>query len=431
MKIKTLKLNNFRAFPGEDVAAKADEVFKHEADPAYLIRSHFLGAVVMSQVKTYGKQIAAMALIDGQQRLTTLQILLWTLRDYAKAQGRVGSLKTLDRITENTCEMDTETERYKVWPTNSDRADFEKIYAASSPAKVEAAFPLEKAKYARKPGPRPRLVDAYLYFSQEIEGYCTAGIGESDNEGEEAQDNEEPQQRLEALIRAVTRYVEIVAIELEDGDDPQVIFETLNARGAPLLPSDLLRNFVFLEATRRREDVPKLYQNYWSAYDTGSSHDGFWKQEQTQGRIKRPRLDLFIFHYLTAQTQREIPIKHLYQEFRAWWLKNCPVVENGLKDLQSASLAYRSLLQPKGQSRLDIFCDGHKVSRTRADRPVIFPQGVYPCPSCESDDWTYRTVNAGGHKNCRVYVCSNCGKEVTASERRNFKNLFFQFPPEK
>ena len=158
---------------------------------------------------------------------------------------------------------------------------------------------------------------------------------------------------------------------MEDGDDPQVIFETLNARGVPLLPSDLLRNFVFLEATRRHEDVPKLYQNYWSAYDTGSSHDGFWKQEQTQGRIKRPRLDLFIFHYLTAQTQREIPIKHLYQEFRAWWLNHCTVVEDGLKDLQVASLAYHSLLQPKGQSRLDIFCNRLKVLDVGTVYPIL------------------------------------------------------------
>lgn len=279
--------------------------------------------------------------------------------------------------------MDVETERYKVWPTTSDRADFEKVYGAGSPAKVEAAYPLQYAKYARKPNPRPRLVDAYLYFSREIAEYCTGEIILGTNpaplpdEADAAEDvqatlqNDESKQRLSALIRAVTRYLEIVAIELEDGDDPQVIFETLNARGEPLLPSDLLRNFVFLEATRRHENVPALYQAYWSAYDSGSSHDGFWKQEQIQGRLKRPRLDLFIFHYLTAQTQREIPIKHLYQEFRDWWLKHRSVVEEGLEDLQAASRAYRDFLMPQGHSRLDIFCARLKVLDVGTVYPVL------------------------------------------------------------
>ncbi len=357
----------------EDVAAKANEVFQYEADSTYPIRKHFLGAVVMSQVKTFGKQIASMELIDGQQRLTTLQILLCALRDYAKAQGHTDLLTTLDRLTKNTCQVDTVTERYKVWPTTSDREDFEKVYAAGSPDAVAAAYPFRYAKYARKPTPRPRLVDAYLYFAREISGYCEsslAGLTE-DAEAESEAQTDEPEQRFDALIRAITRYLEIVTIELEDGDDPQVIFETLNARGEPLLPSDLLRNFVFLEATRRGEKVPLLYATYWSAYDAGSSHDGFWKQEQTQGRLKRPRLDLFIFHYLTAQTKREIPIKHLYQEFRDWWLKNRSVVEDGLKDLQAASVAYRGFLQPIGKSRLDVFCERLKVLDVGTVYPIL------------------------------------------------------------
>ena len=53
----------------EDIKAKADEVFLYESDKTHSFRKHFLGAVVISQVKTFGKQIAAMELIDGQQRL--------------------------------------------------------------------------------------------------------------------------------------------------------------------------------------------------------------------------------------------------------------------------------------------------------------------------------------------------------------------------
>lgn len=55
------------------------------------------------------------------------------------------------------------------------------------------------------------------------------------------------------------RYIQLVVIELDVDDDPQVIFETLNARGVPLLPSDLIRIFVFLRAMQHGESADELY----------------------------------------------------------------------------------------------------------------------------------------------------------------------------
>ena len=48
---------------------------------------HFMGAIVISQIKTFGKQVQAFEVIDGQQRLTTFQLLLAALRDVANAHG--------------------------------------------------------------------------------------------------------------------------------------------------------------------------------------------------------------------------------------------------------------------------------------------------------------------------------------------------------
>lgn len=67
-----------------------------------------------------------------------------------------------------------------------------------------------------------------------------------------------------------------------------MIFETLNARGEPLLPADLLRNFIFLRAARRGEPQEALYNNYWRRFD-----DPFWRQEVRQGRLNRPRSDIY------------------------------------------------------------------------------------------------------------------------------------------
>lgn len=86
--------------------------------------------------------------------------------------------------------------------------------------------------------------------------------------------------RTYALLDAITKYVQIAVIELEGRDDPQIIFETLNARGEPLLPSDLTRNFVFLEATQRGQNVERLYQDSWHHFDEYDGGDAkFWKEE--------------------------------------------------------------------------------------------------------------------------------------------------------
>src|SRR5688572_29849015 len=68
----------------EDISSKAHEVFEHRNAPID-IGSHFLGAAVINQIKTFGKQVTARQVIDGQQRLTTLQILLIALKDFTDA----------------------------------------------------------------------------------------------------------------------------------------------------------------------------------------------------------------------------------------------------------------------------------------------------------------------------------------------------------
>ena len=66
--------------------------------------------------------------------------------------------------------------------------------------------------------------------------------------------------------------------------------------GAPLLPADLFRNFIFLRAARSGEEQEALYDEYWSRFD-----DPFWRKAVKQGRLLMPRSDLFIQHFLASQ----------------------------------------------------------------------------------------------------------------------------------
>ena len=109
--------------------------------------------------------------------------------------------------------------------------------------------------------------------------------------------------RAQALYMALENQVQLMTLSLDVDDDPQVIFETLNARGEPLLASDLVRNFLFLEAARQGQLVDQLYSNYWSDFDqvaTGKNTvtaNRYWRDKEKQGRLLHPRIDLFFYHY--------------------------------------------------------------------------------------------------------------------------------------
>ena len=82
---------------------------------------HFMGAIVISQIKTFGKQVQAFEIIDGQQRLTTFQLLLTGLRDVAANNGSKYAAE-LQKYLLNDGVMEAPIfERYKVWPSLTDR----------------------------------------------------------------------------------------------------------------------------------------------------------------------------------------------------------------------------------------------------------------------------------------------------------------------
>src|SRR3546814_19284892 len=65
------------------------------------------------------------------------------------------------------------------------------------------------------------------------------------------------------VLDALGHCFQLMQLRLDEEDDPQIIFETLNASGAPLTPRDLIRNFVFLRAARSQEDVDALFDQTW------------------------------------------------------------------------------------------------------------------------------------------------------------------------
>ena len=320
----------------EDVSRKFTEFIEGRSDGPV----HFLGAMVLDQKLTPSTHVEKRQVIDGQQRLSTLQILLAVIRDFCVAQGCDELAEEFEKYTKNTGKMaDPEVDRFKVWPTQLDRGQFVDVISLGSREAIEERHPLVRRKYQRKDDPRPQMVEAYLYFEEQVSAFF---LGTEDEPA--LADHVPLEDRIDEAFKAMKSALQVVAIDLDRDDDPQVIFETLNARGEPLLPADLLRNYIFLRAGRAGESQEELYEKYWRGFD-----DEFWRTEVTQGRLKRPRSDLFMQHFLASRLAVTITIKHLYVEYRHWIERSQPfaTVEDELDVLRKQGDDFRRVLAPE------------------------------------------------------------------------------------
>lgn len=357
----------------EDIERQARSCLTALRNGNQVTTSHFLGAVVLNVAKVVGRGVSRSEVIDGQQRLTTLQVLLAALRDFAtNSDDEVA--QDAQRLTFNPIRDIQSEERFKVWPTNADREVFKKVMTGGSIQEIRAAIDHgdDGSKMAL-----PKLAEAYSYFHDAISGFVNGTDEPRDHDSQDiALEDATPSDRLYAILHAFKTTLQIVAIELEERDDPQVIFETLNARGQPLLPSDLIRNTVFLDASTKGDDIDLLYTEYWRHFDERRvegrdvrGEDRFWHLFERQGRLNRPRIDLFIFHDLVVRTERDVTIGRLFREFRDWYTDSGVATNNYLCSLKRRSDHFSRLVVPDGSDRIST----HAWRLKSLDTSTVYP----------------------------------------------------------
>src|SRR5687768_10687845 len=299
----------------DDVVRVAERLLQHRQIRP---QAHFLGAVVLQQIQNPVGLMQTRTIIDGQQRLTTLQLLLDALQAELLSIGASAPAARIDPLVRNADPFCSHPEdRFKVWPTNRDRAAFNAVMAAEAPVDYD------EVGYRGE-----RMVEAHRYFSQQARSWLAVN-GEAQVEARAA------------AVETVTRdLLQMVVIDLGAEENAQEIFETLNARGAQLTAADLIKNFVFQRLLESKAAVEAAYDRHWKEFETA-----FWETEISVGRLRYHRSSIFLNHWLIARTGEEIVAREVFTRFKSFATFDAgEPMQALLEQIHRASGVYRSFI---------------------------------------------------------------------------------------
>lgn len=234
---------------------------------------HFVGSIVNIAEQAMPTGVQKYMIIDGQQRMTTLTLLLLALRDYAiqhPEDTTINSRRIDNMLLRN--EYEVGDERYKLLLTETDR---------------DILIRLVESKPIPD-GTKSRLIDNYKFFSGKI-----------------ADRDLQPAEIYESIGK-----LQIVNITLDRTmDDAQAIFESLNSTGKELSESDLIRNYVLMGLESSEQTY--VYEHLWRPMEQLFVYE-------TQDSV----MDSFFRHYLTMKLTRIPKQGRVYEEFKLYHL-NC------------------------------------------------------------------------------------------------------------
>jgi hypothetical protein len=311
---------------------------------------HFLGAIVLQQLATQTSDLQQRTVIDGQQRLTTLQLLLDALHaEIAMIQASMPAARLEPLISNAEAFCRRKEDRFKVWPTNRDRSAFNEV--------MEAPAPVD---YQRLEHRTSRMVKAHQYFAQQ----CRAWLN--------AEGPARIMPRAEAIERSARELVQVVVIDLNANENAQEIFETLNARGAVLTAADLIKNFVFQRLLEQGADVEEAYSRFWTQFETA-----FWEAEISVGRVKLQRSSVFLNHWLITRTGEEVVAREVFSRFKAYadYQSGHPMLDL-LREIHRAAAIYREFTEKAevldgSLDRVGLFAYRVKTLESEVIKPVL------------------------------------------------------------
>lgn len=343
-------------------------------------RSHFMGSIVLMPQSDSSTRTQKVAVVDGQQRLLTLQLILDAARQECEERHSEVAKKLSALVWQRPEDRDARggDGDFRMWP-----ADPEDQNA------FREAMRSEQRTEKRK---KEQIIQAHSWFARRI----AAWLDESPKAAES---------RAEALYQALTAHLQITAIELGADDDEQMIFETLNSRGTPLKMFDLAKNFLLHQASSQGLNQKQFQSEYLREFG-----DKWWGRETGSSRPRRSHVEAFLHHWLAMETAREIPLAQTFRLFRKHVeKKHKGEVERVADDLRRFGEAYRELQNADDSRRFSddmSFRFGDFVRRWRVLQTDVFtPLILWLWGEGGSDQQVIRAYDALDSYMIRRLVC--------------------------
>ena len=294
-------------------------------------QNHFIGSIVYIDMGTPAGRPQQLLLIDGQQRLTTISILLCAIKDYVQKFNLETKLINLAKIKNqflyNSDEIDED--RYKLLLNVQDKETYIKLID-------NTIFTVNK--------PTTNIIKCYEFFYERIEDFI------------------KQHGQIDEIYAGIFK-LSLVSISLDkDSDNPQMIFESMNSTGKDLSQTDLLRNYLLMDLTPEKQT--RLYQTYWKPMEELFGED-IYKNDLN-------KFDYFIRDFLTlkSDTGYICKINNVYENFKRYYLDNNCEKFAVLKDLFTYAKYYACIdLLQENDDELKLYWQEFK----KLDSHVVYP----------------------------------------------------------
>lgn len=294
-------------------------------------QNHFIGSIVYIDMGTPAGRPQQLLLIDGQQRLTTISILLCAIKDYVQKFNLETKLINLAKIKNqflyNSDEIDED--RYKLLLNVQDKETYIKLID-------NIIFTVNK--------PATNIIKCYEFFYERIEDFI------------------KQHGQIDEIYAGIFK-LSLVSISLDkDSDNPQMIFESMNSTGKDLSQTDLLRNYLLMDLTPEKQT--RLYKTYWKPMEELFGED-IYKNDLN-------KFDYFIRDFLTLKSDTGYICKknNVYENFKRYYLDNNCEKFTVLKDLFTYAKYYACIdLLQENDDELKLYWQEFK----KLDSHVVYP----------------------------------------------------------
>ena len=341
---------------------------------------HFLGALVVISDGTRHGTVPAFKLVDGQQRLTSVSLLLCALAQLAEKRGDRSLARRARKLLVNA---DEEGDLYfKLLPTTKygDRAAYTALLRNEPTSS----------------GSESRIPQAFEYFLSELQTRVASGTLDPDR-----------------LFQVLTHSFQVVFIDLNRDESPYRIFESLNGKGKPLTQADLVRNYIAMRLPA--DDQERVFGAQWAKVESAL------QERREVGRSRLGELTAFLRHYLAMRTGVLCSEGHVYARFRDRAEREFSTDDTFMTEvgvLAQFAAYYDRLLRPEHES-------DPKVRLALSRLSVLEVSTAFPFLLAVSDAHTSSILTTDQLLGILAALENYLVRRVLAGEPTNFLNKLF------